>query len=89
MRSALGYRKAPRRAGRVAAPGGELEATPTPVAPRYAFRPGGGPNVSRHTIAPGPTAFRDLQEAFGSQRGDASAYNRFLALRARRAAGSG
>jgi hypothetical protein len=64
-----------------------LEATPAPVAPRHALRPAGGPNVSRHAVALGPTAFRDLQAAFGGQRGAASAYNRFLALRARRAAG--
>ena len=68
-----------------------LEATPAPapapVAPRHALRPAGGPNVSRHAVALGPAAFRDLQAAFGGQRGAAAAYNRFLALRARRAAG--
>jgi hypothetical protein len=45
------------------------------------------PDVEPDAVALGPTAFRDLQEAFGSQQGAASAYNRFLALRARRAAG--
>jgi hypothetical protein len=64
-----------------------IPATTPAVPPRYAVRPDGGPNVSRHAVTLGPTAFVDMAIAFGGQRPAASAYNRFLAQRARRAAG--
>jgi hypothetical protein len=59
----------------------------TAAPPRYPVRPDGAPNVSRHAVTLGPTAFTDLAIAFGGQRPAAAVYNRFLVQRARRAAG--
>ena len=68
-----------------------LEATPAPAPPpSRRGTPSAQPAAPTSPATPSrsaPTAFRDLQAAFGGQRGAAAAYNRFLALRARRAAG--
>jgi hypothetical protein len=64
---------------------------PADAPPQTAAAPGGPdpfrPNVSRHAVRLGPTAWTDLLAAFGGMEAAGVAFDRFEAQRARRSAG--